>query len=37
MVSGTIDEEVAVACKRLGARDYIMKHNLFHRCPPMAR
>jgi DNA-binding NtrC family response regulator len=37
IVSGTIGEETAVECMRLGAQDYIMKANLFRLCPAIAR
>jgi PAS domain S-box-containing protein len=36
-VSGTIGEETAVECMRLGAHDYIMKANLSRLCPAIAR
>jgi len=37
IVSGTIGEETAVECMRLGAHDYIMKGNLSRLCPTIAR
>lgn len=37
IVSGTIGEETAVQCMRLGAHDYIMKTNFFRLCPVVAR
>jgi len=37
IVSGTIGEEKAVECMRLGARDYIMKGNYSRFCPIIAR
>ncbi len=37
IVSGTIGEETAVECMRLGAQDYIMKNNLSRLCPAIAR
>ncbi len=37
MVSGTIGEETAVECMRLGARDYIHKDNLFRLAPAVKR
>jgi FixJ family two-component response regulator len=37
IVSGTIGEEKAVECMRLGARDYIMKGNSSRFCPVIAR
>mgnify|MGYP001765674292 FL=1 len=37
IVSGTIGEEKAVECMRLGARDYIMKGNYSRLCPVIAR
>ncbi|OGP68914.1 MAG: hypothetical protein A2031_05855 [Deltaproteobacteria bacterium RBG_19FT_COMBO_43_11] len=37
IVSGTIGEETAVECMRLGAQDYIMKNNLSRLCPAVAR
>src|SRR5450759_1152312 len=37
IVSGTIGEETAVECMRLGAHDYIMKNNLSRLCPAIAR
>ena len=37
IVSGTIGEETAVECMRLGAQDYIMKNNLPRLCPAIAR
>ena len=37
IVSGTIGEEMAVECMRLGAQDYIMKNNLSRLCPAVAR
>ena len=37
IVSGTISEETAVECMRLGSRDYIMKNNLSRLCPAVAR
>src|SRR4030042_5066511 len=37
IVSGTIGEEIAVECMRLGAQDYIMKGNLSRLCPDIAR
>ncbi|MGA2526804.1 MAG: HD domain-containing phosphohydrolase [Smithellaceae bacterium] len=37
IVSGTIGEETAVECMRLGAQDYIMKDNLSRLCPVIAR
>ena len=36
-VTGTIGEETAVECMRLGAQDYIMKGNLSRLCPAIAR
>jgi PAS domain S-box-containing protein len=37
IVSGTIGEDVAAECMRLGAHDYIMKENLSRLCPAIAR
>jgi PAS domain S-box-containing protein len=37
IVSGTIGEETAAECMRLGAQDYIMKNNLSRLCPAIAR
>jgi len=37
IASGTIGEDVAVECMRLGAQDYIMKNNLSRLCPAIAR
>jgi len=37
IVSGTIGEDVAVECMRLGAHDYIMKDSLSRLCPAIAR
>jgi PAS domain S-box-containing protein len=37
IVSGTIGEDVAAECMRLGAQDYIMKENLSRLCPAIAR
>jgi PAS domain S-box-containing protein len=37
IVSGTIGEETAVECMRLGAQDYIMKDNLSRLCPAIKR
>jgi PAS domain S-box-containing protein len=37
IISGTIGEETAVECMRLGARDYIMKGNFSRLCPTIAR
>ena len=37
IVSGTIGEEEAVECMRLGAEDYIMKGNLSRLCPAIDR
>ena len=37
IVSGTIGEDVAVECMRLGAQDYIMKDKLSRLCPAIAR
>jgi PAS domain S-box-containing protein len=37
IVSGTIGEDLAVECMRLGAHDYIMKDNLSRLCPAIAR
>ncbi len=37
IVSGTIGEETAIECMRLGAHDYIMKDNLSRLCPAIAR
>jgi len=37
IVSGTMGEETAVECMRLGAQDYIMKENLSRLCPAIAR
>jgi signal transduction histidine kinase len=37
IVSGTIGEEVAVDCMRLGAQDYIMKGNLLRLAPAVER
>ena len=36
LVSGSIGEETAVECMRLGAQDYIMKDNLSRLCPAIA-
>jgi PAS domain S-box-containing protein len=37
ILSGTMGEETAVECMRLGAQDYIMKGNLSRLCPVIAR
>jgi PAS domain S-box-containing protein len=37
LVSGTIGEETAVECMRLGAQDYIMKNSLSRLCPTIKR
>ena len=37
IVSGSIGEETAVECMRLGAKDYIMKGNLSRLCSAVAR
>jgi PAS domain S-box-containing protein/putative nucleotidyltransferase with HDIG domain len=37
IVSGTIGEEKAVECMRLGAQDYILKTNFSRLCPAIAR
>ena len=37
IVSGTMGEETAVECMRLGAKDYIMKSNLSRLCQAIAR
>ena len=37
IVSGTVGEDVAIECMRLGAQDYIMKRNLSRLCPAIAR
>ena len=37
IISGTIGEDVAVECMRLGAHDYFMKTNLSRLCPAIAR
>jgi PAS domain S-box-containing protein len=37
IVSGSIGEEMAVECMRLGANDYIMKDNLSRLCPAIQR
>ena len=37
IVSGSIGEDAAVECMRLGAQDYVMKGNLSHLCPVVAR
>ena len=37
IVTGTIGEETAAECMRLGAHDYIMKGNLSRLCPAIAR
>ena len=37
IVSGTIGEETAIECMRLGAQDYIMKSNLSRLGPAIAR
>jgi PAS domain S-box-containing protein len=37
IVSGTIGEDMAIECMRLGAQDYIMKSNLSRLCPAIAR
>lgn len=37
IVSGSIGEETAVECMRLGAQDYIMKAKLSRLCPAIAR
>jgi PAS domain S-box-containing protein len=37
IVSGSIGEETAVECMRLGAQDYIMKSRLSRLCPAIAR
>jgi PAS domain S-box-containing protein len=37
IISGVTGEETAVECMRSGARDYIMKDNLYRLCPAIAR
>ena len=37
IVTGTVGEETAAECMRLGAQDYIMKENLSRLCPAIAR
>jgi len=37
IVSGTMGEEKAIDCMRLGAQDYILKRNMFRLCPAIAR
>jgi PAS domain S-box-containing protein len=37
IVTGTVGEETAAECMRLGARDYIMKGNLSRLCPVISR
>lgn len=37
IISGTIGEETAVECMRLGAQDYFMKSSLSRLCPAIAR
>ncbi len=37
VVTGTVGEEAAVKCMRLGARDYIMKSKMARLCPVIAR
>ncbi len=37
IISGTIGEEKAVECMRLGAQDYVMKSNLSRLCPVIER
>ena len=37
IISGTIGEETAAECMRLGAHDYILKSNLSRLCPAIAR
>jgi diguanylate cyclase (GGDEF)-like protein/PAS domain S-box-containing protein len=37
VIAGTIGEATAVKCMRLGAKDYIMKHNMSRLCPAIAR
>ena len=37
IVSGTIGEEKAIECMRLGAQDYILKGNLSRLCPAIGR
>jgi hypothetical protein len=37
IVSGSVGEDSAVECMRLGAQDYIMKGNLSRLCPAIAR
>ncbi len=37
IISGTIGEETAVECMRLGAHDYLMKGKLSRLCPAIAR
>jgi PAS domain S-box-containing protein len=37
IISGTIGEDVAIECMRLGAQDYIMKHNMSRLCSATAR
>ena len=37
VVTGTVGEETAADCMRLGAKDYIMKGNLSRLCPAIAR
>ena len=37
VVTGTVGEETAAECMRLGAQDYILKANLSRLCPAIAR
>ena len=37
VVTGTVGEETAADCMRLGAQDYILKDNLSRLCPAIAR
>jgi PAS domain S-box-containing protein len=37
IISGVTGEETAVECMRLGARDYIIKSNLYRLCPALDR
>lgn len=37
VVSGTLGEETAVDCMRLGAQDYLMRSNLSRLCPAISR
>ncbi len=37
IVSGTVGEETAIECMRLGAQDYVMKTNLSRLCPAIGR